>query len=371
MKICYFVDRLKRGGIQSLLLDICPALVNDGHEVTLLTLDDGNDYSELEYKFQKSGISFYKFNGIWIKNVFSYINYKNKLKRYFSTSNFDVIHINSGPKNYIVAKMAKKSGIKKVIYHSHNTDFQTKNKLQKIYGNFLKRKVIKYSNGFIGCSIDAGKWMFTDKILHSKNYITLFNPIKIENFQFDNQKRIEYRQILNLGNSFVMGNVGRLESQKNQMFLIEVFFELTKIVANVKLVIIGDGSYRIKIEDRINNLGIEDKVLLLGFKENISDLINAFDLYAMTSFHEGYPISAIEAQVNGLPFIMSDSITRDALINKNSMYYSLKKTPDEWAKTIYENFISCNVKRSSDLSLEEYTIQYATKKLIDFYCSLN
>lgn len=366
-RILFFVDRLLRGGIQSFLKVVCSNLPKDKFDISILVLDDGKDYSELEKEFVDVGVKLYKLDGIWLTHFSDYKEYKNKLDDFFSLNQFDIVHINSGPKNYVVAKYAKKHNVKKIIYHSHNTNYQTKNLLKKIYGNYLKFKVKKYCTHYLACSYKAAEWLFFKKTLKSSNFEIIHNPISVDDFAFNQNKRNVVRNEFGLGNDFVIGNIGRFSRQKNQSFLVEVVSELSKIYPNVKLAFVGCGELEQELKKHTEELHIMENVVFFGFRKDVETVINSFDLFVLTSLYEGYPIVSIEAQANGLPCLMSNTITEEALLKENSNMLDLKSGPKNWANFILSNYINKPNKRIPPENINEYGCDYIVNQLIEFY----
>ena len=367
IKVLYFVDRLLGGGIQSFLKTICSQLPKDEFDISLLTLDDGKDYKDQENEFFNLGVKVFKLDNIWLNYFHDYFGYKKKTDEFFCKHSFDIVHINSGPKNYIIGKYAKKHGIKHIVYHSHNTNYQTKNLMKKAYGDFLKNKVKKYSDYYLACSHEAGEWMFSEKILASDKFQVLHNPIFIEGFIYDEGTRDSLRNDLDLKDSFVLGNVGRLIKQKNQLFLIQIMKSLVEKKQNVKLLLAGTGSLEKELREAVEKYGIEKNVMFLGFRNDVGRLLNAIDLLVLTSKHEGYPIISIEAQANGLPCLMSDIITKEALLHDKSSNLKLIDPPSKWADFIIENYINQKYNRSMPTILNEYSSTFIVNKLVAFY----
>ena len=367
-KILYFVDRLLPGGVQSFLKTLSKELPKDEYKIDFLVLDDGNDYSKYEKEYLDLGVSIHKLDGIWIRHLKDYKPFEKKLDAFFKENKFDIVHINSGPKNYVVAKYAKKCGTKMVVYHSHNTDYQTKNIIKKVYGNSLKKKVAKYSTDYLACSFEAGQWMYSKKILNSDSFKIIHNPIIVKDFAFDENERAKLRKEMGFTDDFVIGNIGRLSKQKNQKFLIQIMSELVKKCPNAKLALVGQGELKNELEDLTKELGLSNNVSFLGFRSDVNKLLNSFDLIVMSSFFEGYPIVSIEAQANGLPCLMSDTITKEALLKDNSNMLSLNDSPEKWAEYILDNYINKKNDRVAPKSIEQYDSSYIVKQLMELYC---
>ena len=148
VKVLYFVDRMLRGGIQSLVIDWVSRFDKNKIHVDFLLLDDGKEY-ELEQTLKELGCTVYKLKGIWVKTPIDFIKYKYAVKSFFKEHHdYKVVHMHSSSKNYIILKYAKKYGIPIRIAHSHNIDFQTKNPLKKLIGNLFKKPLTKYHDTF-------------------------------------------------------------------------------------------------------------------------------------------------------------------------------------------------------------------------------
>ncbi len=157
-KVLMFVDRMRVGGIQTLLYNQYPHF--NKVDVEFLVLDDGEHY-DLEYDFKKMGATVHKLNGVWVRSPLDYIQYFKSMKEFFENNHdYIAIHMNSGSKNYPFLKYAKKYKIPVRISHSHNTNFQSTSKAQIILGNIMKIPMKSNSTHFFACSDLAGNWLF-------------------------------------------------------------------------------------------------------------------------------------------------------------------------------------------------------------------
>jgi glycosyltransferase involved in cell wall biosynthesis len=123
--------------------------------------------------------------------------------------------------------------------------------------------------------------------------------------------------------------------------LIDVFSAVCKKRGDAVLILIGDlGSAGDGIEGgiqaKVKELGIEDKVLFLGTAEDVSGYYQAFDLFILPSLYEGLGMVAVEAQVSGLPCVLSDRVPKEAKILDGVEFLPLNAGLDEWVQTICE-----------------------------------
>lgn len=262
---------------------------------------------------------------------------KSFFKKYGKKYNCLWINLNSLVNiDYIIE--AKKSGIDRIIIHSHNTEIMESGisgKVKSWIHNFNKNRIDKYVTDFWACSMDAAKWMFPQKVWHQTKIIrNAINPI---NFKFNEDERKKIRSSYDLEDSIIIGNVGRLQYQKNQEFIIRIIKRLSEKRSNLKLVLIGDGPDRLKLEKDIETLNLERNVLVLGKSEYVSKWYNAFDLFLFPSRFEGISVALLEAQANGLPILASSSVNpQEVTVNSNLQFLNLNQSVETWIKYVEE-----------------------------------
>ena len=128
------------------------------------------------------------------------------------------------------------------------------------------------------------------------------NGIDLEDKRFATSAKIA-RQALGISNgAFVVGNVARLIPEKAQRNILLAAAELRDI-ANLKLVFIGDGPERDPLARLAADLGLGEQLLLTGNRPDARSLYAAFDLFLLSSLHEGLPMALLEAMTVGVPVI--------------------------------------------------------------------
>lgn len=242
---------------------------------------------------------------------------------------YDVLHLHTSYwTGFLIEEIAKEAGVPKIIVHSHSTSVDVNEPEKR--ENLLKRhEEVKQAfspdlaTDFCACSWKAADWLFGEQIPRNKIRI-MKNAIEVERFRFNPEVRERIRTELGLGNSLVLGTVGRLAYQKNHTFLIEVFQEFHKKHRNAKLIIVGDGDLRRNLENQICKNGLEDMVLLLGWKPAVENYLQAMDCFLLPSRFEGLGIAAVEAAASGLPCIVSDQVPEDLKFIEGIQYVPLQ-----------------------------------------------
>lgn len=239
-----------------------------------------------------------------------------QIQRFFSehAGEFDIVHCHQIFTPEVIGLPAKKNGAKRIIAHSHATRFSDK-RLSGMRNFLVSRFVGFFATDYVACS-DAARVLLGRR---GKNAYIMHNAIDCARFAFDKKARMQVRQELGVAEStLLLGTLGRLETQKNQLFLPEVMRVLADKGVDCRLAIAGTGSLRDRIVVASADFGVSGRVMLLGDRPDAPRLYSAFDVFLLPSIFEGLPVSGVEAQVSGLPCIFSDSITREVAFGECS-----------------------------------------------------
>jgi L-malate glycosyltransferase len=101
----------------------------------------------------------------------------------------------------------------------------------------------------------------------------------------------------------VVGNVGALVAQKDQHTLVEAAALVVREVPDVRFVILGEGELRPALEEQIKHKHLERHVFLAGFRPDVLELMKDFDVFALSSIHEGMCTSLVDAMAAGKPAV--------------------------------------------------------------------
>ena len=257
-----------------------------------------------------------------------FLENKREIFHILKSGNYQIIHSHMDGMNGMILKTAYKCGIPCRISHSHNTAHLTSNLLKIRIHEYYRKQIPKYATAFWACSYDAGKWLYSDAV----PFEVIPNAIDTSKFKYNPVMREKIRNELGLSEKYIIGNVARFDYQKNQSFLIRVFSEVAQRMPDAVLALVGDGDDRNKIEAQIESLGIKDKILLLGRRNDIYDIINMFDVFVLPSRFEGFGIAAVEAQANGLHCICSNKVPTEVELTNHIDFLPLDH--QEWIKAL-------------------------------------
>lgn len=256
------------------------------------------------------------------------------LKAIVKKGNYDILWYNACTLSDItLVKIAAKYKIPCRIVHSHNSE-NMGNKLAGLFHNIHKKCIFKYATEFFACSKEAAIFMFPEYV---KNVQIINNAIQVENYKFDNNIRQKVRNNLGLKNEILLGHVGRFHTQKNHEFLIDIFGETVKKRSSVRLLLIGDGSIKRKIQQLAKDKEIFDRIIFLEKRTDVNELLQAMDIFVFPSLFEGLGLALIEAQAADLPCVIADTIPEAAILTEKVSVLSLDSPAKEWADTVLES----------------------------------
>lgn len=244
------------------------------------------------------------------------------------TEKYKAIHCHNNSDEGFCLLAAKCAGVPIRIAHSHNTQSPKKrNGIIKVY-EYLNRRLMMYAaTDFVGCSEAACESFFGS--VDSK---VIFNAVELN--KFHTAKRIPHECL-----TFI--HVGRYTFQKNQQMVISIFQRINHVIPNSKLLLVGFGEDKEKLENQIHNLKIDDKVQLIpGNQVDVSKMYAIADYMIFPSVYEGFGIVLIEAQAMRLPCFVSEAVQREADAGLLT-YISLDSGVEVWANTIL-NYIKEN-----------------------------
>lgn len=280
------------------------------------------------------------------------------------------IHNHMQSSGGFICREAHKAGFRMIIYHSHSGPLpiianNPKWTIRRIRNILVDKIALKNSNYFIACGEDSAI-----AIPQKYHPVTILrNAIDLDLFRYDPKTRQRIRKADKCENTLVIGNVARIDQNKNQIFALEVFKKLLSKHSNSELWLIGDGELKPEIEERIKKYSLMNKVRLLGIRTDVNELLQAMDVFLFPSISEGLPVSCIEAQAAGLQCVFSDGFDPHTIVTPNCRVLSLSEEPDTWADIILEIYKKDRTDTSDIIRMAGYDIKQTAKFMESYYLS--
>lgn len=211
----------------------------------------------------------------------------------------------------------------------------------------------------------AARFTFGEKTVDRGGVQLLHNGINLDEYRFDEARRVRIRTEFSLDRSFVVGHIGRFSKQKNHAFLLSVFKEIVKRRNDAVLMLVGSGELENNIKSLAKEYGVLDRVIFTGIRSDVPALLSAMDVFVFPSFFEGMPNTVIEAQACGLPCVISDSITQEARITGLVSYLSLKEDAAKWADVALSQRRTMNDEITEEIASAGYSIDQVANRFCE------
>lgn len=234
-----------------------------------------------------------------------------------------VLAVSSNATAYLDLKTAKRGGAEICSVRSSNSNLGMSAK-SRIIQNLLREMFHRSADVLIAPSDLAAINLFGKNYIRDSRFAFLPNALDIDAFRFSQESRMRIRSEMGIGEStLLVGHVGRFYPQKNHDFLLDVFAELSRIVPESRLLLVGRGDLEQTVREKAVRLGVADQVIFAGLRSDVNAVLSAMDVFVFPSLFEGMPNTVIEAQASGLPCVIADTITREADITGLVKYLPL------------------------------------------------
>lgn len=227
----------------------------------------------------------------------------------------------------------------KRVHGEHGRDMQDlhgQNKKQQLVRQIIQPLVHQY----ITVSKDLKRWLIDDVRLPERKIKQIYNGVDSELF-FPRVgiKPQKAPPSFLPDNGIVVGTVGRLAEVKNQLLLVDAFISVLSqhpdLKTSLRLILVGDGPMRNKIQSRIDAAGISDLVWLAGGRDDVPELMRLFDIFVLPSLAEGISNTVLEAMSSGMPIIATNAGGNPELVDDGINGYLVEpKDPGALASVI-------------------------------------
>ena len=246
------------------------------------------------------------------------------LRKIVEKEQFDLIYCHT-PVGAMLARLAGISARKKgtkVIYMAHGFHFYSGAPfLNWILYYPVEKFLSRFTDGLI--TINQEDYRRAQKFHAGKTILIPGVGIDLDKFQKKEPTRQEIRNKLGIPErKIILMSVGELTKRKNHMAVIEALACLKEY--DILYVVCGDGPMKARLRARAEELGVRERVKLLGFRKDIAELHKMADIFVFPSLQEGLPVALMEAMASGLPIVASRIRGNEDLIQNNRGGYLVK-----------------------------------------------
>lgn len=294
MKILHIINSLATGGAEKLILETLP--LYNAQEITadLLVLN-GTAHPFLTKLQSLKCCKIFSLGTSSVYNplhIFKIISY---LKKY------DMVHVHLFPAQYwvVIAKLISFSKTK-LIFTEHNT---SNRRLENPIFRFIDRYIYRFYTAVVCITPEIKTLLLNHTGLSETTFYVIENGVNLSIIKNATaSQKSEINDTLNEADNILI-QVAAFREQKDQKTLIKAMLLLPECC---KLILVGVGPLKVECETLVADLGLQNRVLFLGARMDVPELLKMADIVVLSSKYEGLSLSSIEGMASGSPFVASD-----------------------------------------------------------------
>ncbi len=298
IRVLWLIKGLGLGGAEKIVAMSAPALQSAGCDVEVAyVLPDANHWL---LPLTESGLQVYCLGGRGLSRHLWPV----RLGQLLASRRYDVVHSHSPLLGAAARSLAMSRRL--VMVHTEHNVWQSYRPLTRFANTVTtgrNRLVFAVSEGVAG-SMQSPRWV---PWMRLPPFEVLYHGIDETEIQAHAGARSAARMQLGLAHETpLLVTVGNLSAKKDHRLLLTAFAEVGHRRSDAILVIIGGGPLAEELRRYADELGLDDRVRFLGQRSDVPSLLPAFDVFVLSSRHEGLPLAMLEAMASGLPVVVTE-----------------------------------------------------------------
>jgi glycosyltransferase involved in cell wall biosynthesis len=294
IRIAHVLPSFHIGGQERVALDLARTHRSQGHDVVAFSIDRPPE-GKLGEAFRAAGVPTRNVpkRGPRVDPTLVV-----RLALAFARDGIDLVHTHN-PMALVYGAPAGKLARAAVVHTKHGENPEPHARRIR-----FRRAVSVFADAFVAVSPTTADSARESQDVQGNKLRVIPNGIDVTRFGTDDAARSAVRREFGIGDdAWVIGTVGRLASEKNQVLLVKALAGL--LGERARLVIVGDGPEAGAIASAIAEAGSKPWVHLAGARADVPRFLAAFDVFALPSLSEGLPLVVLEAMASGLPVVAS------------------------------------------------------------------
>lgn len=362
IRLMQITHDLAIGGLQQVVVNLCLTIDRDRFHITVLCL---RALGPLAQEIEQLGIKVILLpQNEQGTDYFSFL----KVAKILKAEKIQVIHTHNTQPLIDGTLGALFSGKKKRIIHTdHARQFPDKKRYM-----FAEWCMSHFVYKMVGVSEQTTANLRKYERISARKLMTIENGIDGSRFDITIDIDAKRKELGLPMDGPVIGVISRLEKVKGITYLLQAMPEILKKYPQLTLLVVGDGSERVALEEECLHLGIQRHVVFVGSRSDIPEIFQVLDIYALPSLSEGLPLGLLEAMAAGCPVVVSKVGGIPNVVEDNKT--ALLVEPEEISTLIHrtlELLSNRELKKIlSDSALKKFNKHYSAQLMADKYLEL-
>lgn len=342
IKVLLVVGTLETGGIEKLVFDLVRRINRQQFCVEICCVR-GRRGSFLDPVLEL-GVPVHFF-GDYRKDPYSFFS---KYGKFIESQQFHVVHSHMNHLSVFFLRQPCQIGVPLRIVHYHN-DFHYRKRswIQRVVLSMLGQLTNRYANKTVGISDACLESVFGPSWRQKCNTERIYNGIDLDAFSSPvDVSFLDLRTEFEIDSeSLVIGHVGQFRPQKNHLFIVDLAKRLCERSPDLVFFLVGDGPMLQRVQEYVEESGLKNNFVFAGARSDVPSLLKIMDIFIYPSLWEGFGLALLEAQVAGLPVLVSENIPQEIPLTGFSQRIRLDDT-DRWIESCENLILAKNEKIS-------------------------
>ncbi len=302
LSVLHIITNLPVGGAQDNTLLTVELLDRSKYDVALMSAAEGDwverarAVDDLELIFSSRlvrPISLFKdLAALW------------RIYRLLKQRRFDIVHTHSSKPGFLGRVAAKLAGVPIIIHTIHGFPFHDfMNPFKRTLYIVLERVLAHISDQLLTvCKLNLEKAVSL-RLAPRRKFANVYSGIDFSKFDIQIDLKKKRRELGLVNGECIVGMIGRLSAQKAPLDFVRAIPVILRSRQDVQFLLVGDGELRESTEKLSRELGLGDKLKILGFRHDIPEILPLLDVFVLTSYWEGLGRSLTEAMYTGRPVV--------------------------------------------------------------------
>jgi len=313
-RICHVQLLPLLSGVQNIMINLLDHLDKIEYDITVISAPDG----PMIGKLNEMHIRHVAFPNLIQKINFHDIRIFIQFYKFFRKERFDIVHTHSSKTGFIGRIAAKLAGIKIIIHTIHGFPFHSfQSKIVILFYQNLERIAGIFCDKAVSVNDYERELAIKKKFIAKHKIITIYNGIQ----KLKSISHINRRELGIPDNDIIIGSVSRFSKPKNIINLISVAINVVKKSSNISFIFVGDGELFEKAKKLVDKSKTSHIIHLVGWKSNIAEWYDLFDIVMLYSRWEGLSLTILEAMSMKKPLIVSNVKGNNELVQRKKNGY--------------------------------------------------
>ncbi len=256
------------------------------------------------------------------------ISWLKAIYQFSKSHDVKLIHSHEFAMNFHATLLSRISGIP-CITTVHGKKYYPDKWQRRLIYRYISRR-----SNLVAVSYDLKQFLIDEIGIKSERIEVLPNGIDIDKFKPLQSVRVDARKELGIKNGQILiGAIGNLYPVKGHNYLLDAASRVCSKHPDAVFMIAGRGRLESDLKSQAKNLGIESNVRFLGFRDDVHRLLQAMDVFVMSSLSEGLPVSILEAMASRTPIVTTDvGGISEVIMQGKTGYLVLSQSADSLAE---------------------------------------